>query len=311
LNYLLADDHSWLSALTPLRERAMDKTFMTNSIGGIKGPEPVAGMRQARVDFVIAGAPKCGTTALYSYLATHPHISMSSRKEPYFWCSDILIPSPVTDPTAYASLWTDAPGAPLRGEATPAYLRSAVAGPAILRANPDAKFILLLRNPADMAVSFHAQMLVALQEDVADFESAWSLQAPRQRGERLPPACFSPQNLQYAWVCALGDQLERLMAIVPRAQVHVATLDELGAEPRATYLRVLDFLELADDGRTDFGPVNSRRRRRVLPLVRLYRRLTSMGAIATVVRRSGLTEASGPNVKATAARGGGMWCGVK
>lgn len=227
-------------------------------------PARIAGLP----DFIIVGAPKCGTTALYSYLTTHPDIAMSSRKEPYFWCPDVPIRSPVVDASSYAALWQDAADGALRGEATPAYLRSTVAAPTILHANPSTKFIVLLRSPADMAVSFHAQMLVARQEEVVDFRSAWHLQPLRARGKRLPAACFFAENLQYSRVCALGDQLERLMAVVPRAQLHVATLDELGVEPRTTYLSVLEFLGLDDDGRTDFPIINGRRQSLTRPPLR-------------------------------------------
>ncbi len=254
-------------------------------------------------DFAIVGGPKCGTTALYTYLATHPGIAMSSRKEPYFWSPDIRIRSPLADPADYARLWADAPPETLKGEASPSYLRSSVAIPAILDARPDARFIAMLRPPAAMAASLHTQMVVDLQEDVASFEKAWRLQEARAAGRHVPRLCDFPPNLQYRDVCALGSQLERALAIVPRAQMHVILYDDLRADPQGVYRAVLRFLCLADDGRTSFAPVNRSKWRRALPLVQLTRRIATGGAtplnrlagsLHAAIERLSLTERSRP-----------------
>lgn len=221
-------------------------------------------------DFIIVGAAKCGTTALFSYLSTHSGVACAPRKEPYYWCPDIPIRAPLADPAEYANLWRDAPPTALRGEATPAYIRSEIAIPAILAANPSARFIFLIRKPAEMAASFHAQMLVDLEEDVGSFERAWHLQDRRARGRSIPGACFNPRSLQYAEVCALGDQLERFLAAVPQEQRLVLLFDDLAAAPRSVYVRTLAFLGLADDGRTIFEVVNRNRKRRAPKLARLY-----------------------------------------
>jgi hypothetical protein len=36
-------------------------------------------------NFLIVGAPKCGTTALYHYLRQHPQVFLPRRKEPYYF----------------------------------------------------------------------------------------------------------------------------------------------------------------------------------------------------------------------------------
>lgn len=231
-------------------------------------------------DFVIAGAAKCGTTALYAYLTAHPQVAMSSRKEPYFWCPDIPVPDAVADPATYAALWQHAPADGLRGEATPAYIRSATAAARILASNPGTRFVVMLRNPTEMAASYHAQMLFSLHETEASFHKAWALQERRRRGKSIPVACPFPPDLQYAEVCALGDQLERMTAIVPPQQLKVVLLDDLRADPRRVYLEVLLFLGLEDDGRTHFAPVNQNRRRKALPLTRLARRVGASRPLA-------------------------------
>jgi hypothetical protein len=88
-------------------------------------------------DFVIVGAPKCGTTSLYTYLATHPQISMASQKEPFFWSPDVVNRGMVTDPQRYAALWDGAAPDALRGEASADYILSERAIPDLLRSRPD------------------------------------------------------------------------------------------------------------------------------------------------------------------------------
>lgn len=224
-------------------------------------------------EFFIVGAQKCGTTALYSYLRTHPRIALSSRKEPYFWSRDLHPRGAVTDAAEYAALWDGAPSDALRGEATPAYIRSAVAIPHILRERPDARFILLIRDPAAMAASLHAQLLYSHDEEAADFEQAWRLQPERRAGRLVPARCADPTKLQYEKVCALGDQLERFVELVPETNRLLLFAEDLAADPRPVYLRTLAFLGLSDDGRRAFERVNENMRQRSPSLTRFHRRL--------------------------------------
>ena len=107
-------------------------------------------------DFAVVGAPKCGTTALYTWLATHPGIAMSARKEPCFWSHDIATAGRIGDPAAYAALWDGAVPGALRGEASPVYLQSRVAIPELLAARPEVRLVAMIRNPVEMVASRHA-----------------------------------------------------------------------------------------------------------------------------------------------------------
>ena len=107
-------------------------------------------------DFAIVGAPKCGTTALYSYLAAHPGVAMSRHKEPCFWRRDVDGGWWLKDRADYDAQWAGtAPGA-LRGEASPFYLQSLIAIPDLLAARPDVRLIAMIRSPVQMAASRHA-----------------------------------------------------------------------------------------------------------------------------------------------------------
>ena len=210
---------------------------------------------------------------MHGYLATHPGIAMSRRKEPGYWSPDLGRRDPVRDRIAYLALWDGAPEDALRGEATANYLRSAVAVPAILAERPDARFVVMLRDPVDMVVSFHAELVKTYHEDVSDLERAWRLQDVRRQGRRIPVECADPRLLDYARVCATGDQLERLCAIVPEQQRLVVLFDDLKRDTRSVYLQVLAFLRLEDDGRRDFAPANVRATLRSPAAARVHRSL--------------------------------------
>ncbi len=101
-------------------------------------------------DFFIIGAPKCGTTALATYLAEHPNIQLSDPKEPHYFCKDLKAGGPpVASDKDYVRRFfpgLEESGASAAGEASVWYLYSDVAVRNILRFQPDAKFIVMLRK---------------------------------------------------------------------------------------------------------------------------------------------------------------------
>ena len=133
-------------------------------------------------DFVIVGAPKCGTTALASYLDGHPRIFLSRVKEPNYFCFDAPGLRVVDRLETYSGLFTPAQPGQLCGEASTAYLFSHAAVPAILESNPAARIIVLVRNPLEMVVAHHHEKLHHFEENEPDFEIAWRLSARARAG---------------------------------------------------------------------------------------------------------------------------------
>jgi hypothetical protein len=212
-------------------------------------------------NFFIVGAPKTGTTALASYLADHPRVFMSPVKEPHYFAKDIQRPSWVHDKVRYMSLFHNVTGEHLAtGEASVWYFFSAVAVKNIREYNPDAKIIVMLRNPIDLVSSLHSQLLFSMCEDQSSLEKAWRLQEDRANGRQLPKSVkmgrFPAKCLQYAQVAKFGEQLERVLDIFPASQVKVILYDDFKACPAVVYEETLSFLGVPSDGRTDFLPVN-------------------------------------------------------
>src|SRR5438552_2997608 len=112
-------------------------------------------------DFLIVGAQKCGTTSLYNYLLRHPSVVPALKRSVKFfdhgphWAKGVWwyrAHFPFTAGRAADR------GRPLTGECTPSYLIHPLGAQRVKEAAPDARLIVLLRNPVDRAYSaYHHQ----------------------------------------------------------------------------------------------------------------------------------------------------------
>ncbi len=167
---------------------------------GVAAP-PGDGVATGRTpDFFIAGHQKCGTTALYMMLSQHPEIFMPDVKEPWFFGRELRSrfakPSTRGRPNTledYLELFADAAPDQVAGEASPQTIRSLSAAREIAALRPDAKIVVLLREPAAFLRSLHLQLVVTNIEDEPDFGKALALERLRRSGERIPTRSVSPQ----------------------------------------------------------------------------------------------------------------------
>jgi hypothetical protein len=210
----------------------------------------------------IVGAPKCDTTALSHYLAGHPQIFMTEiggQKETMYFVEDMelsFLTWRIRDEDSYLRLFDTAdPSASYWGEASVFYLFSAIAIPRILQKSPDARLIVMLRNPVDLAHSLHNEY-AKCHGEILDFETAWRLQASRTKGQNLPARFSDGDVLQYGAIAKTGTQLERMLKHVDRSQVHIILYDDFSANPAASYAALLDWLGLAHDGQALFEKIN-------------------------------------------------------
>lgn len=214
----------------------------------------------SRPDFLLVGAPKCGTTALSEYLRVHPQVFISAPKEPHFFATDLPGMRYVTTVADYERLFdAAAPDCRARGEASPAYLYSAAAIAGIRAYNPAARIVVTLRHPVELLRSYHSQLLFSLFEDERDLATAWRLQDERRAGRHIPPHCREAGLLQYRAAMALGSQLQRVYEIFPREQVLVLFHDDMRRDPGTVYRQLLAFIGVDDDGRTEFPVVNAKK----------------------------------------------------
>jgi hypothetical protein len=222
--------------------------------------------KTVKPNFFIIGAPKAGTTALYTYLSEHPHVYMSMMKEPHFFATDFpnhraRCCSTLDD---YLRLFADARPECHQavGEASVHYIHSAEAVRNIYNFDPEAKLIAMLRHPADLIYAFHGQCVFNAIEDRADFGVAWRLQAARREGVNLPLGCYEPAFVQYEQIGKLGRQVESVMNIFPSEQLLFILFEDFVADAPAVYQRVLNFLEIPPDARQTFQKVNESKKPR-------------------------------------------------
>lgn len=192
-------------------------------------------------DFLIVGAQKAGTTALYSYLRWHPDVTGPAFKEISFFDRHYM-----RGERWYRAHFPRRRGH-IVGEASPSYLFHPAAPERAARLVPAVRLIALLRNPVDRAFS-HYQHEVVLGREQLSFEEALDREDERMRGE-LARMARDPSYFSYAWwnhtYVARGlyaEQLERWLARFPREQLFVLVTEELGAEPAVAYRDVLEFL---------------------------------------------------------------------
>ena len=193
-------------------------------------------------DFLILGAQKAGTTALYAYLRWHPSVTGPSWKEVSFF--DRHYGRGVS---WYRGHFPLRRGGRLVGEASPGYVFHPLAAERVRATVPGARLIVLLRDPVDRALS-HYHHEVALGRERLSFEDALAAEGERTRGEeermRREPTYFSHAWWDYTYVARgrYAEQLERWLAVFPPEQLLVLASEELAADAAASYRRVLEFL---------------------------------------------------------------------
>lgn len=218
-------------------------------------------------NFFIVGAPKCGTTALFHYLSAHPDVFAPARKEFNYFCDDLHFNNVAglfnyRDAADYLSHFTAWNGQKRIGEASVWYLYSMRAAANIHRFSPDAKIIVMIRNPAEMLYSLHSQLLETGDEDLVTFEAALNAEPDRKRRLRIPQtdqASAPIEGLWYTEVARFADQIERFQKVFGADAVKVVVYDDFKVDTAATYRGVLDFLDIHPEHRPDFRVVNPNR----------------------------------------------------
>jgi hypothetical protein len=229
-------------------------------------------------NFFIAGAPKAGTTSLYHYLGQHPEIYMSPIKEPNYFASEIRLErfsermrpeaeqdarelreyldgsmqekrfgGIVTGWRDYLKLFQQAGGHKAIGEASVCYLWSESAAANIRLSVPDARIILVLRNPVEMVFSMYLQN-VKSGTLRCTFREAMEM-ALEQRGGRIDLMHpFLDLGLYY-------EPVKRFLVAFPERRVRVYWYEEYKAEPARMLADVFHFLQVD----ASFSPDMSKR----------------------------------------------------
>jgi hypothetical protein len=237
-------------------------------------------------DFVIAGAPKAGTTALHAALATHPQLYLSPVKEPKYYLTDGRPPTPsgqrgpgdahsarewVWRRQDYLALFDDAPADAVVGESTPFYLYDRAAHARLAADAPDVRVIAVVRDPVDRAWSNWVHLRADGLEPEADF-----LTAVRNEPHRIAEG-WAP-FWHYRNLGRYGEQLRDLYRHVPRERVLLLRYRELVETPRELLDRVSTFLGVPTGVAHTVAPENVKPYVHDTPQHRVLGRLARAGA---------------------------------
>jgi Sulfotransferase domain len=228
-------------------------------------------------DFVIIGAPRSGTTWLYSQLSRHPDVFLSSNKEPRFFAfransshtfngpgDDEWIEPVIFDETEYMSLFTGSSGR-ITGEASTDYLyQSSVAATKMRDLVPDVRIVAILREPVDRAYSAWA-LTKNLGHERLEFDAAIAAEPMRVADEWA----WYWHYVQHGFY---ARNLAPFFETFPSDQILILTFKELVHEPIRFITNVTEFLEISPVQEALTEGVNHR------PVAR--------GAFSHVVRRS-------------------------
>jgi len=192
-----------------------------------------------RVDFVVGGVQKGGTTSLDRLLRTHPAVAMARSKEPHWFDQDALFAAGDPDPAPYHGQWGDALAQRLCGDATPSYVWWPGAIERIHAYHPGMKWIVLLRDPVERAYS-HWNMQRERGREPLAFDEALDAE-PLRMASGDPTA---QRRHSYASRGFYARQLAALGSRFPRDQVLVLLSEDLRGRASATAAAVTDFLGL-------------------------------------------------------------------
>jgi hypothetical protein len=216
-------------------------------------------------NFFVAGAPKCGTTSFYRQLDAHPQIYMSPIKEPSFFASELRVENfneelqpqlrreseelrdylrgpmtskrfggPVVEWEDYLLLFRNVRGQTAIGEASASYLWSRTAARNIASRIPDAKIVLLLRNPVERAFSQYLQAVSSALVRASFRElSAAGMHPCSGKFGILEPF------LEFGMYC---EQVKRYLDVFPRQNVLIHIYEEMRSNPAEAMAETSRFL---------------------------------------------------------------------
>jgi len=197
-----------------------------------------------KVDFFIVGAPKSGTTSLYHYLSEHPHVEMSSQKEPDYF-SDKAIQEQgmyygknrINTLDDYEGLFAQKEGV-IYGESSVSYLFYDNVAENIKSYNPNAKIIIMLRNPVERAFS-HYLMDYRLGLVSESFEDI-----VKKKSNHKYANLFYQQYIQ---VGEYANQLKRYLNVFNRENILLIDYEDFKKDVAGVVNKTYLFLGVNDD----------------------------------------------------------------
>jgi len=220
--------------------------------------------------FIILGVQKGGTNSLYQYLCQHPQIVAATQKEIHFFTLNYQ-----QGLEWYESQFSpEADGKQLiSGEGSPYYFFHPLVPQRIYEFFPKTRFIVLLRNPVDRAIS-HYYWEVKLGYESLSLEDAIAQETQRLQGEAekmgSDPTYFSFNHQHYSYLSRgiYIDQLQRWMNFFPREQFLILRSENLYSDSEKVVNQVFDFLGIPNYQLLSYDKYNVNSYPNIDPIIR-------------------------------------------
>ena len=214
---------------------------------------------RALPDAMIIGAMKSGTSSLHYYLTQHPAVIAPLRKEVHYF--DLQYGK---GERWYRANFGKAGQAGLNLDSSPYYLFHPLAPQRAHELLPEAKLIVLLRDPVRRAYSHYWHERDKKRERLS-FEDAVAAEPERVGDDEQRLArgeieqSHAHQHCTYLARGRYAEQLERWLRFYPRERLLVLQFEDLGRAPMVTLHRTLEYLGLPALGRVKLEPRNARK----------------------------------------------------
>lgn len=207
------------------------------------------------INFFIVGAAKSGTTSLYKYLNQHPDVFFPNVKEPHYYATvkssnKSMSRKPksgreyhdknIDSKEDYLNLYKYSKGQKILADASPSYLWDKEAAKRIYKDNPEAKILIVIRNPV---LRTHSHFLMDLKTGV-------------QREENIIKAInkdlINPEKIWggahlYIELSLYFEQIKRYLEVFGRESVKVIVYEDLFSNIEQGLVEILNFLGIEDN----------------------------------------------------------------
>ena len=222
-----------------------------------------------KVDFFIVGAPKAGTTSLYHYLSEHPQVEMSCQKEPDYFSDKAIheqgmyyAKNRVDTLDKYESLFVQKESV-VYGEASVSYLFYENVAEDIKKYNPNAKIIIMLRNPIERAFS-HYLMDYRLGLISDSFENVLAKKSKHKNAHLF--------YQQYIEVSKYAKQIQRYLDFFKKENILFIDYEDFKKNVSKTVDQVYNFLNISTEFVAD---INTKHNTFIMPKNKIIRLIYS------------------------------------
>ncbi len=203
-------------------------------------------MKTIKPTFFIVGTPKSGTTSLFKYLEEHPQVFVPSIKEPHFFAfpevkNTYYKTKIINNKPDYLKLYKQAKSFKAAGDFSTSYLKNSKTAQRIYDFNPQAKIIIVLRNPVERAISHY----------LMDYNLGY-VKAPLKEIITYP----KKHALFYNQYISLGEyeaQIQKYTQVFPKEQILIFSSNQFFNNTQKVLQNVFQFLEIKEDISINLG----------------------------------------------------------